>query len=71
MNPFPYEAYEHIDYSCCKGILDVEMAIPALMIHDVKAGVKERASIDTCLCSGGNIMRKKAVMDAAGKILER
>ena len=71
VNPFPYEAYEHIDYSKCKGILDVEMAIPALMIHDVKAGVKERASIDTCLCSGGNIMRKRAVLEAAGKILER
>ena len=71
VNPFPYEAYEHINYELCKGILDVEMAIPALMVHDVKAGVKERAKIDTCLCSGGNVMQKKAVMDAARQILER
>ena len=71
VNPFPYEAYEHINYELCKEILDVEMAIPALMVHDVKAGVKERAEIDTCLCSGGNVMQKKAVMDAARQILER
>ena len=71
VNPFPYEAYEHLDYSVCRNILDVEMAIPALMIHDVRAGVKERAQIETCLCSGGNIMQKKAVLDAARRILER
>ena len=71
VNPFPYEAYEHIDYTVCKGILDVEMAIPALMIHDVKMGVKERLPIDTCLCSGGNIMQKKSVLDAVMQILER
>ena len=69
VNPFPYEAYDHIDYDRCKGILDVEMAIPALMLQDVKMGVKERAKIDTCLCSGGNIIRKKAILEAARKIL--
>ena len=70
VNPFPYEAFEHINYSICKGILDIEMAIPALMIHDVRIGVKERTEIRTCLCSGGNIMRKKDVLEAARQLLE-
>ncbi len=71
VNPFPYEAYEHIDYARCKGIVDVEMAIPALMVHDVKVAVKERTQIDTCLCSGGNIMQKQAVLDSVRQMLER
>ena len=71
VNPFPYEAYEHINYDVCKGVLDIEMAIPALMFRDVKEGVRGRAEIDTCLCSGGNIMQKKAVLEAARRILER
>ena len=40
------------------------------MIHDVRIGVKERAEIRTCLCSGGNIMRKKDVLEAARQLLE-
>ena len=69
VNPFPYGAYDHIDYDVCKGILDIEMAIPALMVHDVEKGVKERARISTCLCSGGNIMRKSMIRKAAEEML--
>ncbi len=39
------------------------------MIHDVRIGVKERTEIRTCLCSGGNIMRKKDVLEAARQLL--
>ncbi len=71
VNPFPYASYEKINYGVCKGILDVEMAIPALMVQDVKMGVKGRAPIETCLCSGGNIMRKGTVRKAAEELLLR
>ena len=68
--PFPSAAYDRLDYSKVKAILDVEMAIPALFVDDVKAAVKGRAPIETCLCSGGNIMSREAVIEAAKKIVE-
>ena len=68
--PFPYEAYDHINYKKVKGILDIEMSIPALFLEDVKVAVKDRAPISTCLCSGGNIMTREAVLTAARKIME-
>lgn len=68
--PFPSEAYDRLDYSKVKAILDVEMSIPALFVEDVTAAVKERAPIATCLCSGGNIMSRHAVVEAAKKLME-
>lgn len=64
VNPFPYEAFDKFDYRKIKGILDVEMSIPAQFIKDVEVAVKERVSIKTCLCSGGNIMSRDAVVSA-------
>jgi len=70
VNPFPYKAFDRINYDKCKAILDVEMSIPAQFVEDVKAGVKERCPIKTCLCSGGNIMSREAVLAAVKKIME-
>ena len=53
-----------------KGILDVEMSIPAQFVEDVKVGVKERCPIHTCLCSGGNIMSREKIINAVNSILE-
>lgn len=69
--PFPYEAYDHIDYGRCKAVLDVEMSIPAQFVEDVAVAVKERCPIETCLCSGGNIMSRDAVIAAVKKINEK
>lgn len=68
--PFPYEAYDRLDYTRVKAILDVEMSIPALFVEDVNAAVKGRTRIETCLCSGGNIMSRAAVLKAAKKLVE-
>lgn len=68
--PFPYDAYDRLDYGQVKGILDVEMSIPALFVEDVAVAVKDRCKIETCLCSGGNIMSRDAVIAAAKKIME-
>ena len=70
VHPFPYKAYDHIDYSKCKAVLDVEMSIPAQFVDDVATGVKERCPIETCLCSGGNIMSRDKVIAAVKKIME-
>ena len=70
VSPFPYSAYDQIDYSRCRAVLDVEMSIPAQFVEDVKVGVKDRCPVETCLCSGGNLMSREAVMAAARKIME-
>ncbi len=68
--PFPDAAFDKIDYSKVKAVLDVEMSIPALFIEDVAAAVKGRAPIETCLRSGGNIMSRDAVIETAKKLVE-
>lgn len=70
VHPFPYASYDHIDYSKVKAVLDVEMSIPAQFVDDVAVAVKDRCPIETCLCSGGNIMSRDKVLDAAKKIME-
>ena len=64
----PFGIMEFI--SRVKAVLDVEMSIPAQFVTDVAAGVKDRCPIETCLCSGGNIMSRDKVLDAAKKIME-
>ena len=69
VSPFPYASYDKINYDICKAVLDVEMSIPAQFIEDVEMGVKGRCAIETCLCSGANIMSREAVIEAVKKIL--
>ena len=71
VSPFPYSAYDHIDYTKCKAVLSIEMSIPAQFVTDVEAGVKGRCPIETCLCSGGNVMSRDAVIAAVKKIIEK
>lgn len=68
VHPFPYAAFEHINYASVRAILDVEMSIPAQFVEDVKTAVKDRCPIETCLCSGGNIMSREAVIEAVRSI---
>lgn len=68
--PFPYEAYEHINYDICRGILDVEMSIPAQFVEDVSVAVAGRAPISTYLRSGGNLLSKNEMLEEARKIAE-
>ena len=70
VHPFPYASFENLDYGRVKAILDVEMSIPAQLIYDVKLAVKDRCPIETCLCSGGNVMKREAVLEAARKLFE-
>jgi len=71
VHPFPYAAFDNIGYDQLKGILDIEMSIPAQYVQDVEKAVRGRGRIDTCLCSGGNIISRDAVMEAARAISGR
>ena len=68
VNPFPYHSFEKLDYTRVKAILDVEMSIPAQMIHDVHLAVRQRCPVETCLHSGGEIMGRGEVMDAVRRL---
>lgn len=70
LSPFPYAAYDRLDYGRVKAVLDVEMSIPAQFVEDVKAAVKGRCPISACLCSGGNIMSREKVIAAVNELLE-
>jgi len=69
VHPFPYKSFENLDYGRVKTILNVEMSIPAQFVQDVAVGVKDRCPIETCLCSGGNIMSHEAILEAVRKII--
>lgn len=66
--PFPEKAFSELDYTRVKGILDVEMAIPALYVEDVKNAVCGRAPVETSLRSGGEIIERRDVLAAARKL---
>ena len=68
--PFPEENFKKLDYGKVKGILNVEMSIPAQMVEDVQRCVMERAPIDTCLRSGGEILSRDTIVAAAKKLCE-
>ncbi len=70
VSPFPYKSFENLDYSKVKAILDVEMSIPAQMIYDVRLGVKDRVPIATCLRSGGELITREAVIQAAKALFD-
>ena len=71
LHPFPYKAFDRINYDVCKAVLDVEMSIPAQMVQDVNTAVMGRCPIETCLCSGGNIMSREAILKAVDAILAK
>ncbi|MCE5188379.1 MAG: 3-methyl-2-oxobutanoate dehydrogenase subunit VorB [Eubacteriales bacterium] len=71
VSPFPYGAYEVLDFHRVKCILDVEMAIPALMIYDVRLAVKDRCPIETCLHAGGEIMSREEIIEKARALLAK
>lgn len=71
VHPFPKASFEKLDYGTCCAILDVEMSIPAQLAEDVDHAVRGRCPIETCLCSGGNIMSREAVVEAVEKLLNR
>jgi 2-oxoglutarate ferredoxin oxidoreductase subunit alpha len=70
VHPFPFSSFEKLDYARVKAVVDVEMSVPALMVQDVDRAVRRRCPIRTCLCSGGNIMKKGQVLETAEKLFE-
>ena len=70
VSPFPYEAFENLDYNRVKGILDVEMSIPAQMRFDVDHAVKGRCPIMECRRSGGQLLTNDQVLAGARQLIK-
>ena len=70
VSPFPYDAFDRIDYGRCRAVLVTEMSIPAQMAEDVDHAVARRCPVERCLKSGGNILTAEDVVRAAEALYE-
>ncbi|MEE3362114.1 MAG: 3-methyl-2-oxobutanoate dehydrogenase subunit VorB [Anaerovoracaceae bacterium] len=70
VSPFPYEAYAKLDPAQVKGVLDVEMSIPAQMRWDIDHAISKDIPVKETLRSGGRIMTADQVMDAAHELIK-
>ena len=70
VSPFPYEAFSSLDFNQVKGILHVEMSIPAQMKWDVEHAVQGRCPIKECRRSGGQLLTNDQVMESARQLIK-
>lgn len=70
LSPFPYDTFANLDFDRVKGILDVEMSIPAQFVWDVKHAVRGRCPVKECLRSGGQLMTKEKVLAEARALIK-
>lgn len=68
--PFPDAAYEALDYTRLRGIVSAEMSIPAQFAEDVMNIVHGRTRVVTALSSGGDILDRSAIVEAARGLLK-
>ena len=70
VSPFPYEAFSSLDFNQVKGILDVEMSIPAQMRWDIDHAVQGRCPINECRRSGGQLLTNDQVLEGARQLIK-
>ncbi len=66
--PFP-KSIENLDYSRVKGIIDIEMTIPAQMRDDIELQVKGRCPVHEYGRSGGMLLDDEGVYNAIAEIV--
>ncbi len=65
VHPFPAKVYDSLDFSRIRGIVCAEMSIPAQFATDVEAVVHGRTAFAYALSSGGDILDRSEIMEAA------
>lgn len=68
--PFPKKAIADLDYSIVKGLIDIEMAIPAQMREDIELQVLGRAPVFEYGRSGGILLDDESTQAAIMKIIQ-
>lgn len=70
VSPFPYDSFAKLDPKKIKGLLDVEMSIPAQMIWDVKHVLNKDIPVRECLRSGGQLLTNDQVEAAVRDLIK-
>lgn len=68
--PFPKASLHDLDYNRVKGIIDVEMTIPAQMREDIELQVMERCPVKEYGRSGGNLLDDEGVYNGIVKAIK-
>ena len=68
--PFPAVAYEKLPLEKLRGIVCAEMSIPAQFADDVANVVHGRTKIVTALSSGGDVLDRSIILDAARSLMK-
>ena len=68
--PFPKKSIANLDYTKVKGLIDIEMSIPALMREDIELQVLGRAPVYEYGRSGGILLDDEITKAAVRKIIE-
>lgn len=70
VSPFPYDSFKNLDFNRVKGIIDVEMSIPAQMRWDIDFAVQGRCPIHEVLRSGGQLLTNDQVLKGAREFIK-
>ncbi len=68
--PFPKKSIDGLDYSRVKGVIDIEMAIPAQMREDIELQVCRRCPVYEYGRSGGILLDDETTQAAIMRIIE-
>lgn len=68
--PFPDVAYEKLPLEKLRGIVCAEMSIPAQFAEDVSNVVHGRTKIVTAISSGGEVLDRSTILDAARSLMK-
>ena len=68
--PFPKASFDNLDYSKVKGIIDIEMTLPAQMRDDIDLQVKGRCPVHEYGRSGGILLDDEGVYNAISEIVK-
>lgn len=69
LNPFPKKSLQNLNFEKVKGIIDIELAIPAQMHDDIALEVMGRAPIYTYGRSGGILLDDESTYEAVKNII--
>ena len=70
LSPFPKESFRKLNYEQVKGVIDIELAIPAQMHDDIALEVLGRAPIHDYCRSGGMLFDDDGIYNAVKKIID-
>lgn len=68
--PFPKASFDNLNYEQVKGIIDIEMTIPAQMREDIELQVKGRCPVHEYGRSGGMLLDDEGVYNAIAEIVK-